>query len=62
MVIEEVEDFDTGAVGKKKVGDVGLPAFIRHRCFKSDVGAAWLLLGLWANQARVGDDAADGGS
>ena len=62
MVVEEVEDFYTNAVGEEKVGNVGLPALIGHFGFEADVGASWLLLGLWGNQARVGDDAADGGS
>ena len=59
MVADEVQNFYPGAIGEGKAGDIDLPAFVGHGCFKPDVGAAQLLLRLWGYKSGAGIDAAD---
>jgi hypothetical protein len=54
VVIQPGQDLGAGAAGERVVGDVGLPALVRHRCLKADVGRPRAL-------ARLGDDQAAGG-
>lgn len=59
MVVDEVQNFYPGAIDEEEVGDIGLPAFVGHDCFKPDVGAVRLLLRLWGYKSGAGNDAAD---
>ena len=62
MVVEEVEDFYSCVVGKKEVGDIGLPAFVGHCGFEADVGVFRPLFRLWGDEPFVRENAADRGS
>jgi hypothetical protein len=51
VVIDAVQDLDVGAVGEHPVGDVGLPALVRHLSFEPHERAPRTLVGLRGDQA-----------
>lgn len=60
VVVEEVEDFDVGAVGQAPVGEVGLPAFVGLFGGEADVGGLGSFLGLGSDHSGGVQVAADG--
>ena len=59
VVVEDVQDLDLSSVGKAHVGDVSLPAFVRHVGFEPHERAARSLLGLRGDEPPAHQDPPD---
>ena len=51
MVVEPGQDLGTGPVGERVVGEVGLPALVRHVRLEPDVGRLWPLSGVRGDES-----------
>lgn len=54
VVVDDVKDFDVGAVGESPVCGVCLPAFVGEGCFETDVGGVGTFFGLWGDEPGSG--------
>jgi hypothetical protein len=61
VVIQPGQDLRVSAAGERVVGEVGLPAFVRHVGLEPDVGRLRALGRVGGNEALPGQGAADGG-
>lgn len=62
MVVDEVEDFDSGTAGQVPVGGVRLPTLIGQAGLEAHKRRAGTLVRLWGDQAVAPEDAPDGGA
>ena len=59
MIIDHVQDLDLGAAGEPPVGDISLPALVRHLGTEPDEGAPGSLLGLRGDEPPARQDPPD---
>lgn len=59
MVIDDVEDFDVGAVSQGPVCGVCLPAFVGEVRFETDVGGVGSFLWFGVDEPAAGQDPPD---